>query len=525
MAFLTLDSIGLKTPDLTHTLFSDLTIGFGHERTGLVGRNGCGKSSLLAVMAGAGRPSSGTVARSGRVELFRQRFDDLSVPVIQALRIEDAYDTIERVVSGNGDDTDYEAADWTLKARVEAALAQVGLEGLAVRTPLSQLSGGQRMRVSVARTLLEDADLLLLDEPTNNLDADGRRMIAKLVAGWRGGVVVAGHDRALLNGMDRILELSQTGARLYSGGWTAYRAGRTAEVARATASFRRAEHDLKATEVAVQRHSEKKARRDGAGRKSRASSSDPRIYLDRQKGRAEKTLGRDNRTAGHLVDAAVATLEAAAEQIEVMTPIRIDLPAARVPANRILLRMTDAEIRFSDGLSLGPWNLELCGPERVRLTGPNGAGKSTIMKLAAGLLDASKGHVECMARVAYLDQDLVMPDPARSLIDNVLDAKPGLTEHDARAALAHFGFRNVAADRAVSCLSGGERLRLSLCLAASGAIAPDLLFLDEPTNHLDVETVEMLETTLREYRGAVLFVTHDEKFAEALEPDRVVEVH
>lgn len=524
MAFLTLDAICLKTPDLAHTLVSDLTISFGNERTGLVGRNGCGKSSLLAVMAGHKQPAAGSVSSNGRIGFFRQSFDDLSIPVILALGVQSAFNAINRIVSGQGSEADFGAADWALEARIEAALARVGLQGLKPDTPLSELSGGQRMRVSMARSLLEDADLLLLDEPTNNLDAEGRDTIAELVANWRGGVVVAGHDRVLLEGMNRMLELSQTGARLYAGGWSVYRAEKAAEVARAEAELDRAERSLKVTEAAVQRQREKKARRDKAGRAWRAKDIDPRVYLDRQKARAEKSLGRDNHLADHLVSDATAAHETAAERVEVLTPIHIDLPAGRVPASRALLRMEGAEVHFVGGRFLGPWNLEIRGPERVRLIGPNGAGKSTMMKLAAGLLDASKGQVERMGPAAYLDQDLSLPIPSRSLIDNMLDAKPEMTEQNARATLARFGFRNVTADRAVSSLSGGERLRLSLCMTASGVSLPELLLLDEPTNHLDVDAVELLEDTLHDYQGAILFVTHDESFAKALEPDRSIEV-
>lgn len=524
MVFLTLQAISLKTPDLAQTLVSDLTISFGNEKTGLVGRNGCGKSSLLALMAGHLQPAAGSVSSTGSIGFFRQRFDDLSIPVLQALGVQNAFDTMNRVISGTGSEADFSAVDWTLEARVETALAQVGLPGLEPDTPLSQLSGGQRMRVSMARTLLEDADLLLLDEPTNNLDAAGRQMITVLVAGWRGGVVIAGHDRALLEGMDRMLELSCTGARLYTGGWSDYRTAKAAETTRAKAELDRAERALKSTEAAIRRQREKKDRRDKMGRVRRAKGADPRVYLDRQKGRAENTLARDNQVADHLVSDAVAVLETATEQVEVLTPIHVDLPAGHVPAGRMLLKMNAAEVHFEGGRSLGPWSLEIRGPERVRLIGPNGAGKSTMMKLAAGLLDATVGQAACMGKAAYLDQDLSMPRPDGSLIDNMLVDGPDMTDHDARSTLARFGFRNVTADQKVSSLSGGERLRLSLCMMVFGATVPELLLLDEPTNHLDTDAVELLEATLRDYQGAILFVTHDESFADALEPDRVIDV-
>ncbi|MCE8006910.1 ATP-binding cassette domain-containing protein [Aestuariivita sp.] len=524
MAFLTLDSLSLITPDRARTLISDLSLSFGAERTGLVGRNGCGKSRLLAVMAGDAAPTAGIVARHGSIGLLRQGFDDLSISVAQALGVRAALDTLDRVLSGQGSGTDLAIADWTLEARIETALTQVGLTGVDLATALSRLSGGQRMRVSVARLLLEGPDLMLLDEPTNNLDASGRRMIGDLIEGWRGGVVVAGHDRALLEGMDRMLELSQTGSRVYPGGWSTYRAAKAEEGARAQAALDTTTRGLKATKAAIQRQTEKKARRDKAGRNKRAQGGAPRIVLNRQKARAEKTGGREAHLAHDLERRAKEAVEAAATQMEVLAPIRIALPTGSVPMQRVLLRMTAAEISFAHGLSLGPWDLEIRGPERVRLTGPNGAGKSTLMKLAAGLLSVSSGQVSRLGRATYLDQDLTVPVPGGTLLDNILHAQPGLTAQQARAALAQFGFRNVTADRAVSGLSGGERLRLSLCIAASGRDLPELLLLDEPTNHLDVETTELLEQTLRDYAGAILFVTHDASFSKDLKPARVIEI-
>lgn len=524
MPFVALNTISLKTPDLTRTLISDLSVSFGHERTGLVGRNGCGKSSLLAVLAGRVPPFSGSIDRFGKIGLFRQRFDDLSISVVQALGMQGAFDTNNRIVAGTGSEADFAAADWTLDGRIETAFERVGLQRLAMDTPLARLSGGQRMRVSVARTLLEEADLLLLDEPTNNLDASGRQMITELISDWRGGVVVAGHDRALLEQMDRMLHLSAIGAQLYSGGWSAYRTERHAERVRATSELERAARAIKTTQAALQRQNEKQSRRDKAGRTKRAQDNEPRVSLDRKKGQAEQSAGRQNRLADHLLNQVSATRHVAEQKVEVLAPILIDLLSGRVPPNRVHLRMEAAQCQLCPAKTFGPWSLEIRGSDRMRIIGPNGAGKSTLMKLAAGLLDPSVGLVERFAHIAHLDQDLSVPDTSGRLVDNLLLAQHDITEHDARAALARYGFRNMLADRPVSGLSGGERLRLSLCMAMTLTTMPELILLDEPTNHLDIEAIELLETTLKGYEGALLFVTHDERFAEALRPFHVYEI-
>jgi len=524
MTFLSLSGVTLQTPDLSRRLILDFTATFGTERTGLIGQNGCGKSSLLRIMTGHIAPTSGSVTQNGRIGFLRQRFEDISLSVSDALGLRTPYDVLNRITSGAGSESDFAKADWTLETRVETALSQVGLHDMSVATALSHLSGGQRMRVSIARTLIENADLLLLDEPTNNLDAEGRTMILDLVLNWRGGVVVAGHDRALLEHMDRTLELSQTGARFYSGGWSDYFAEKTAETARTTAQFERAERTLKITEANVQKQSEKKARRDKAGRAARIQGGAPRVSLDRNKGRSEKSLGRERAVSDTVLSQAQTARDEALKHIEISTPIHIDLPIGGVPSHKTLLSVKGAEVTFENGQRLGPWDLEICGPERVRLTGKNGAGKSTLMKLAAKLIPLTNGQVKRAGHIAYLDQDLSLPVPEGTLVENMSAAHLGITEHQARSTLARYGFRNTTADRVVSGLSGGERLRLSLCLTTSGTAAPELLLLDEPTNHLDVASIELLENTLENYVGALVFVTHDEAFADAIAPSRTLEV-
>lgn len=173
-----------------------------------------------------------------------------------------------------------------------------------------------------------------------------------------------------------------------------------------------------------------------------------------------------------MIGKAVAAHKDAVAQVKVITPIKFDVTAEPTHATRLLLNTDAVEFLLSDMRTLGPWDLAILGSQRVRLTGANGVGKSALMKLAAGLLSPTGGRIESNAGRAYLDQDLSVPVPGGRLIDNLMDAQPDMPDHDARAALAQFEFRNVMADRDVSGLSGGERLQLSLCMAMSGGRCP-----------------------------------------------------
>ncbi|MBL0916234.1 MAG: ABC-F family ATP-binding cassette domain-containing protein, partial [Sphingopyxis sp.] len=211
MSSITLANIGWSTPD-GRAVLSDLNLGLARERTGLGGRNGVGKSTLLRLLAGELVPSSGSIAIDGSIAMLRQ-----TVQVEQHETIADLFGArvglalLRKAEAGEASVEEIGDADWTLEARIDEALASVGLP-LSADTPLAQLSGGQRTRAALAGAMFAEPDFLLLDEPTNNLDRDGREAVRDLLRSWRGGAIVVSHDRELLEEMDTIVELTGLGA-------------------------------------------------------------------------------------------------------------------------------------------------------------------------------------------------------------------------------------------------------------------------------------------------------------------------
>jgi ATPase subunit of ABC transporter with duplicated ATPase domains len=513
-AFLTLDSISAQTPE-RQVLFSDLTLSIGAERVALVGRNGSGKSTLIRIITGIAEPAAGAVQRSGSISILAQDWPE-GLTLARALGVAEGMAILQRVLSGKGSAGDFEAADWTLESRLDAALAEVGLTGIALDRRIGSLSGGERTRVGVARLLVEASDLLLLDEPTNNLDAPGRAVIHSLVRNWRGGVLVASHDRELLETMDRIVELNPVGVRIVGGGWSVFAALRKAERDKAATELERSNTALREAQRAVQRQREAKERRDKAGRAFAVKGSEPKITLGAKAERAEDSGGRARRLGERQVSEAAAKAEDSRARVEVLTPLTIALPPSGLPSAAHVLALERVTVDVGER-QLGPWTFELYGPKRMAVTGPNGAGKTTLLKVAAGLLVPTTGTVRRVEnRIVMLDQHLEVLHHDASILANFRRLNASLSEQDAYAACARFAFRNRDARQKVGTLSGGERLRAGLACTLAGARPPWLLILDEPTNHLDIESVELLEGALREFDGALMVVSHDPAFVEAV---------
>ncbi len=522
-ALVTLNNVAARTPD-GRGLFDNLTLAFGRERTAVVGRNGVGKTTLLRLVAGLAEPAEGAVARAGTVGWLAQAqtpADDETVA--DTLGVAEPLAVLHRVLAGDGSLDDMAEADWTLEERMQAALAEVGLADLALDRRTADLSGGEQTRLRLAGLKLAAPDLLVLDEPTNHLDAEARAMIADVVAGWPGGVVLVSHDRALLRRVDRIVELSSLGARVHGGGWDLYVERRDAERAAAERDLEQAERAIGRVQRENQAAQERQARRDRAGKSARANSSDPKILLDAQAQRAEESGARGQRLAERKRQAVEAELAEARERVERVRQMALAMPSTGLPGGRTVLNLSDAVATANDGRRLlGPLSLRLTGPERVAVIGPNGAGKTTLLKLIAGLSEPSSGTVERPVRAALLDQQAAMLKSDETLVDAWLRLNPQGSPNAARAALARFLFRNVQADRRVGELSGGERLRAALACIMTGAEPPQLLVLDEPTNHLDIDSVEAVEAALSGYDGALVVVSHDADFLENLGVKRTI---
>jgi ATPase subunit of ABC transporter with duplicated ATPase domains len=516
LPFITLDGLAFRAPD-GRTLFEDLTLAFGGERTGLVGANGCGKTTLLRLILGDLTPSAGTIATRGRLATLRQNFaPPEGAKVADLLEASEGLARLDRIERGEASEADLADADWSLPARLEAALVEVGLSGLDSSRPAASLSGGEATRAHLARLLIANPDMILLDEPTNNLDTEAREAVRRVVARWKGGALVVSHDRALLREVDRIVEISGLGVRVYGGGYDQYVERRAEEVAAAERDLETATRDARRVERELQATRERQDRRDAAGLRAKARGDQPKIILNAMGERAENTRAGQQHLADRRRGEAQATLARARAQVENVRALGFGLPASGLPAGKLVLAFEDVAFGWPGAAPLLPGlSFRLLGPARLGVTGPNGAGKTTLIRLAIGDLAPTRGRITRGAPAVALDQRAAVLRNDQTLLENYRRLNPAADDNAAYAALARFLFRNVAALKAAGELSGGERLRAALACVLMTPRPPQLIILDEPTNHLDLDSIKAIESALAAFDGALLVVSHDEDFLTA----------
>ncbi|MCT1766572.1 ATP-binding cassette domain-containing protein [Brevibacterium casei] len=514
-AAISISGLGYRLGDDTEILDS-LTATIPTGRVGLVGDNGIGKSTLARLLTGELTPTTGTVIGSAGAVHINQLLPHTDVPVETVLGIGTVRSALHRTLAGHGEDEDFAVIgdDWDIEERALSALAEVGLrlESRDLDRRLRTFSGGEAMRIGLARAALAGSAWLILDEPSNNLDAAGRRLLGELLDRRSGPSLIISHDRDLLETMDAIVEMTDE-LRVYGGGYSAYE-----EMVAAEEEAKRSRlTDAKKTLTIEKRQrielETTLARADRKAATDTANKRRPKIVMNGLSDFAQKSAAKRRGDKAADEARAEADVQRAKDALRCDPSITLHLPETEVHAGKRVLEIDSAGFER-------PWTI--VGAERIRLTGPNGAGKSSLLaalrggtatapvaELFSGLSTAV--HVP----IAHLDQQYRLPEHS-SVMDVVRDPNPGLEKHRVHEVLAAMGLRAGRTEQLCGTLSGGERFRVALAAALLADPAPQLLLLDEPGNNLDVASQRALTSALEGFGGAMLLVTHDDRLGEEL---------
>ncbi|BCB09725.1 ABC transporter ATP-binding protein [Vreelandella venusta] len=484
----------------TQTLLdnADLTLHSG-VKAGIIGANGAGKSSLFKLLLGELGPDQGDVEMSGgqRIAHMAQEVEALDRPIVEyvldgdyALRQAEA----DLLAAREADDAHREAElhglietldGYTAESRASQLLVGLGFVQTDLKRPLSDFSGGWRMRVNLARTLFMPSDLLLLDEPTNHLDLDALLWLEQWLARYPGTLLLISHDRDFLDAVcDHIVHMHHQTLELYRGNYSRFERTRAEKLA------------LQQAEAAKQQ-----ARREEIER-----------FIARFRAQATKAKQAQSRVKmlERMGDIAVAHTD---------SPFHFTLPAADKTSHPLLV-LDQATLGYrneaGDVAQLEKVNITLLPGSRIGLLGPNGAGKSTLIKSLTGelaLLEGKRVPGEHLVIGYFAQHQLESLDVTATPFVHVQRLSPTASDQEIRNFLGGFGFKGDDAFGEVATYSGGEKARLALALVAWQK--PNLLLLDEPTNHLDLEMREALTEALASFEGTVILVSHDRHLLRA----------
>jgi ATPase subunit of ABC transporter with duplicated ATPase domains len=481
------------------------------DTVGLVGRNGAGKTSMLKVIAGEAPAAHGVVLRPPGLGYLPQdppargagvdatalshvlsgRRLDAAAKRLEELHRKVAEDPSPRNLRAYGDAEDLFRAQggYAAEAEVRRIAAGLGLAADRLDLPIGALSGGERRRAELARILFAGHELLLLDEPTNHLDIDAKEWLMSFLRSFRGALLVISHDLALLDqAITRVLHLDEGELIEYRGTYTQYLVARKADEERRTKLATRQEAEirrLKSLADVMRRQTESRAKT--------AKALDTRVERLRKE-QVQAAKGERN--------------------------LRVKLPEPP-RAGRVVLEAEDLAKAFGPKVVFEDVTFQVERGERLLVLGLNGAGKTTLLRTLVGELEPELGEVRFGHQVSmgYYAQEHEGITAGRTVIEHVRE-QSGLADQYLRGLLGMFGLRGDLAFQDAATLSGGEKTKLALALLVTSS--HNLLLLDEPTNNLDPPSRTAIGASLRDWKGAMVLVSHDTEFVTELEPNRVL---
>ncbi|QZQ50550.1 ABC transporter ATP-binding protein [Erwinia persicina] len=459
------------------------------QKVGLVGKNGCGKSTLLALLKNEISADAGSFSYPGTWSLawVNQETPALDIPAIEYVidgdrefrQLESELAQANEINDGHAIATLHGKLDavqaWTIQSRAASLLDGLGFTQEQLQRPVSDFSGGWRMRLNLAQALICRSDLLLLDEPTNHLDLDAVIWLERWLKSYSGTLVLISHDRDFLDPVvDKILHIEQQSIFEYTGNYSSFEIQRATRLSQQQSMFE---------------HQQQKV-------------AHLQSFIDRFKAKASKAKQAQSR---------IKTLE----RMELIAPAHVDNPftfSFREPESlpNPLLKMEKVSAGYGDRKILNSIKLNLVPGSRIGLLGRNGAGKSTLIKLLAGELAPLQGDIGLAKgiKLGYFAQhQLEFLRADESPLQHLVRLAPKVLEQQLRDYLGGFGFQGDKVSEETRRFSGGEKARLVLALVVWQR--PNLLLLDEPTNHLDLDMRQALTEALIDFEGALVVVSHD----------------
>jgi ATPase subunit of ABC transporter with duplicated ATPase domains len=498
------------------------------SKSALVGSNGMGKSTLLKIIANEIQPQEGTVNIQGKIFYVPQMFGNFNhLTIAECLNIDQKLFALEKITVGEVDEHYFEILndDWDIEERCRNALQYWNLQNFDLNQKLENLSGGQKTKVFLAGIQINQPNVIILDEPTNHLDLEGRKLLYDLIEKVNATVVIVSHDRMLLNLVDTIFELSNQGIATYGGNYDFYTEQKEVEDEALQNDIHAKERALKKAKEKERETIERKQKLDARGKQKQEKSGVARIMMNTLRNNAEKNTSKLKSVHAEKISGISGDLRDLRSSVRNSDQMKVNFNDSGLHSGKIL--MTAENVNYSFGaekLWKENLDLEVRSGDRISIQGANGSGKTTLIKLLLGSIQPSVGNINPTEfNSIYIDQEYSLIDNELTLYDFVQTFNDSaLQESEVKTLLSRFLFNKDTWDKKCGVLSGGERLRLLLCGLSISNKAPDMIILDEPTNNLDLQNVEILTNSIKDYKGTLLVISHDEIFLEEIGIDKEV---
>lgn len=499
-----------------------------HSKVALVGNNGTGKSTLLKLIAGVFLPSEGKVIVDSKPYYVPQHFGQYNeLTVAEALGLGDKLNALREILDGNATESNLSLLDndWSIDERCREALAHWGMAGLDPDQCLNALSGGQKTKVFLAGISIHEPELILMDEPSNHLDTGGRQHLYDFITSCSATLIVASHDRSLLNLLSSVYEISKKGITLYGGNYDLYAEQKQLEI-------NALNHDVQTKEKMLRKAREverdtlaRQQKLDARGKKKQEKAGLPTISMKTFKNNAEKSTARIREVHSEKTGDLRQELNQLKDALAGPDKMKFGFENTELHKGKVLVSAEN--INFGYGQSLlwkEPVSLKIISGDRIVINGANGSGKSTLIKLVLGELEPLCGIIHSAEnKTVYIDQDYSLINNQLSVCEQAYEFNVnGLQEHEIKTRLNRFLFTKADWDKQCGVLSGGEKMRLILCCLSIRNQFPDMILLDEPTNNLDLQNVEILTGAMKNYQGTLIVVSHDPVFCKEIGIEKTI---
>ncbi|WP_245805723.1 ABC-F family ATP-binding cassette domain-containing protein [Chitinophaga jiangningensis] len=514
-------------PD-NEALFQDLNFILNEgEKAALVGINGAGKSTLLRLLSGQLQLSAGEIIHSAQPWYVPQHLGEYDTwSVARVLGVDKKLAALQAILGGDTDVQHFTQLDddWDIEHKVIILLEKWGLGDIHQTRLMGSLSGGQKTKAFLAAMDLNSPKLILLDEPSNHLDLNTRMKLYRMIQESKSTMLIVSHDRALLNLMNKTLELSEKGIATFGGNFDFYQQKKQEKVAALRSRLNEQMRALK--------ESEKKAgdmaglRAHQQARSAGMSGSIPRIIAGGLKNKAERSTARMLSAHDEKIALLLHNIEETKAQIQEYETLKIDIRSPEIHPGALLIDMKGINFKYADKLLWNKLDLQVRSGDRVQIQGENGSGKTTLLKIITGALQPFEGTYNNSGfSYFHLDQNYSMLDPRLTVFEQIQAFnKRRLDEDELHQVLAYAQFKPAAFDKKCDKLSGGERMKLALsCLLVSNQV-PEVMILDEPTNNLDVLSLEVLTLAVKSYSGTLLVISHDDYFIDEIGIDYKIQL-